>query len=320
MKNIFAALSLALALASLSGCAALSALLPPVQKPPTEAKGEAPKSEGQKVETEDGKYYLDDGPPEVSPEELANIPDARPKPETIIPATTRPYKVLGNRYDPFTSVRPYSKIGVASWYGRRYHGRATASGEIYDMFKMTAAHPLLPIPSYARVTRITNGKSVVVRINDRGPFLHGRLIDLSYAAASRLGIAKQGSADVLVEAILVDGVGRVDEADGVDEVDVPVVPEVVPAPPASVTEIPDNTPPETAPKGWYVQLGAFKVFNNAENALWDFSAEWNDTPAIINRRDDFHVLLVGPYPDKSTAADIRDDLCAGGRCGHVVQP
>ena len=319
MKNIFAALSLAVALVSLSGCAVLPALLPPVQKSPAEtkggvqeSKGRVVESKGQKVETEDGKYYLDDGPPEaseMSPEELANIPDARPKPETIIPATTRPYEVLGNRYEPFTSVRPYNKIGVASWYGRRYHGRATSSGEIYDMFKMTAAHPLLPIPSYVRVTRITNGKSVVVRINDRGPFLHGRLIDLSYAAASRLGFVKQGSADVLVEAILVDGV------DGA------VVPEAVPTtPPASVTEIPDNTPPETVAKGWYVQLGAFKNFNNAENALWDFSAEWRDTPAIINRRDDLHVLLVGPYPNKSAAADMRDDLCAGGRCGHVMQP
>ena len=308
MKNIFAILYLTLALA-LSGCAAL---LPPVQKPTSTTEDGGVQEPGAPVESEDGKYYLDDGPPDVSPEQFANIPDARPKAESIIPATTRPYEVLGNRYEPFTSPRPYSKIGTASWYGRRYHGRATSSGEIYDMFKMTAAHPLLPIPSYARVTRISNGKSVVVRINDRGPFLHGRIIDLSYAAASKLGIIKQGSADVLVESILTEGTIFPESVE-------PEAPEA--PPPASVTELPEapDASPGTA-EGWYVQLGAYKIFKNAENELWNFAAEWRDTPAIIHRRDDLNVLLVGPYPDKSAATNMRDDLCASGRCGHVVQP
>jgi rare lipoprotein A len=101
-----------------------------------------------------------------------------------------------------TSRAPYRAVGIASWYGRRYHGQKTASGEIYDMFAMTAAHPILPIPSYARVTAARSGRSVVVRINDRGPFVNDRLIDLSYVAAHRLGLIETGTGEVQVEVIL----------------------------------------------------------------------------------------------------------------------
>jgi rare lipoprotein A len=149
-----------------------------------------------------GGYYLDDGPPEVTPAQLDAIPDAQPRVEPIKASTTRPYTALGRRFVPMTSLQPYSATGVASWYGKRYHGRPTASGEPYDMFSMSAAHPLLPIPSYARVTRLDTNRSVVVRINDRGPFLADRLIDLSYAAAYKLGIVSSGQGRVRVEAIL----------------------------------------------------------------------------------------------------------------------
>src|SRR4029450_1685465 len=101
-----------------------------------------------------------------------------------------------------TSLKAYRERGIASWYGRKFHGQKTSIGETYDMFAMTAAHPTLPLPSYARVTNVANGKSVVVRVNDRGPFLHDRLIDLSYAAAYRLGVAQKGTALVEVEAII----------------------------------------------------------------------------------------------------------------------
>jgi len=149
-----------------------------------------------------GGYYLDDGPPEVTPAELEAIPDAMPRLEPIKASTTRPYTALGRRFVPMTSLQPYSATGVASWYGKRYHGQPTASGEPYDMFSMSAAHPLLPIPSYVRVTRLDTDRSVVVRINDRGPFLADRLIDLSYAAAYKLGIVASGQGRVRVEAIL----------------------------------------------------------------------------------------------------------------------
>src|SRR5690606_12457499 len=112
------------------------------------------------------------------------------------------YKVMGKTFVPMTEMAPYKARGVATWYGTRYHGRKTAIGETYDMLQMTAAHPTLPLPSYVRVTNVENGKSVVVRVNDRGPFLHGRLIDLSYAAARRLDFVNKGSAQVEVELLL----------------------------------------------------------------------------------------------------------------------
>ncbi len=110
-----------------------------------------------------------------------------------------PYSVLGKTYIPLISPGGYKERGIASWYGRKFHGKRTASGEIYDMYSMSAAHPVLPIPSYARVTNLANKKSVVVRINDRGPFVHDRIIDLSYTAADKLGIVNNGGAEVVVE-------------------------------------------------------------------------------------------------------------------------
>ena len=143
-----------------------------------------------------------DGPPEISRAALDAVPVAVPRSEPVMPWTTRPYEALGRRYEPMTSRAPYRAVGIASWYGRRYHGQKTASGEIYDMYAMTAAHPVLPIPSYARVTATRSGRSVVVRINDRGPFVNDRLIDLSYVAAYRLGLIETGTGEVQVEVIL----------------------------------------------------------------------------------------------------------------------
>ena len=147
-------------------------------------------------------YYKDDGPGENVPSNLDSIPEARPRPEPLSRSANRPYTVFGREYVPATSLRPYKERGIASWYGRKFHGEKTSIGETYDMYAMTAAHPTLPLPSYARVTSVATGKSVVVRVNDRGPFLHGRVIDLSYAAAYRIGIAQKGSGEVEVEAII----------------------------------------------------------------------------------------------------------------------
>jgi rare lipoprotein A len=112
---------------------------------------------------------------------------------------------MGRKYVPLTRVGIYKQRGTASWYGKRFHGSPTSSGERYDMYKMSAAHPILPIPSYARVTNLANGRSVVVRVNDRGPFHAGRAIDLSYAAAYRLGYVGHGSAQVEIEQIVPGG-------------------------------------------------------------------------------------------------------------------
>ncbi len=148
------------------------------------------------------KYYKDDGPGDNAPANLDALPDAVPRAEPLHRFANRPYTVFGREYVPATSLRPYRERGIASWYGRKFHGEKTSMGETYDMYAMTAAHPTLPLPSYARVTNVATGASVVVRVNDRGPFLHDRVIDLSFAAASKLGIAQKGSGEVEVEAII----------------------------------------------------------------------------------------------------------------------
>jgi rare lipoprotein A len=135
-----------------------------------------------------GGYYQNDGPPDRPPAEQPEATDAVPRVEALNPRANRPYTALGRRYTPLTSDVPFRQRGTASWYGKQFHGNRTAIGEIFDMFAMTAAHPTLPLPSYARVTNPRNGRSVIVRVNDRGPFKDNRVIDLSYGAASRLGL------------------------------------------------------------------------------------------------------------------------------------
>jgi rare lipoprotein A len=156
-----------------------------------------------------GAYYKDDGPGLNPPPRLDLVPDAVFKPEPLAKIGNRRYSVFGATYMPLPGEASYSQRGVASWYGRKFHGHRTASGERYDMYKMTAAHPTLPIPSYVRVTNLDTGKHVTVRVNDRGPFLGGRLIDVSYTAALKLGILQKGSQHVQVDRILASGSGRV---------------------------------------------------------------------------------------------------------------
>lgn len=132
--------------------------------------------------------------------DVSRIPDAVPMPHNG-PFKNNPYTVLGKTYYPLNNASAYSVTGTASWYGTKFHGQATANGEQYDLYGMTAAHKTLPLPSYVRVTNLDNGKSVIVRVNDRGPFYSDRVIDLSFAAAKKLGYAETGTAHVKVEGI-----------------------------------------------------------------------------------------------------------------------
>ncbi|PLC48863.1 septal ring lytic transglycosylase RlpA family lipoprotein [Pollutimonas subterranea] len=166
-----------------------------------------PKKTGTKGSTtRGGGYYMDDGPGSNIPPGIENIPDAVPQIEVHAPANFRPYVVFGKKYVPVSDEKPFREEGTASWYGRKFHGKKTANGEVYDMYAMSAAHPTLPIPSYARVTHANTGKSVVVRVNDRGPFHSKRIIDVSYVAASKLGLIGPGSGQVIVEAITNDDI------------------------------------------------------------------------------------------------------------------
>ncbi len=147
-----------------------------------------------------------DGPGANPPPNLAQVPDAVPRAEPIrAGGPNKPYEVFGRAYVPLTGDRVFSERGLASWYGRKFHGRPTSSGEPYDMYAMTAAHKTMPIPSYARVRNPANGREVVVRINDRGPFHGSRVIDLSYTAALKLGVLN-AVAPVEVERITLDDI------------------------------------------------------------------------------------------------------------------
>ncbi len=155
-----------------------------------------------------GGYYLDDGPGDAPPPHLEAVPDAEPKIEPYAARGNKPYVVFGKTYVPLTDNQPLKQRGTGSWYGKKFHGQKTSSGERYDMYKMTAAHPTLPIPSYARVTNLRTGAQVIVRVNDRGPFHSKRIIDLSYTAALKLGYIANGSAELEVERILPDEIAR----------------------------------------------------------------------------------------------------------------
>lgn len=239
-----------------------------------------------------GGYYLDDGPGDNPPSNLAALPDATPRHEPLRKANMRPYVALGKSYTPMTTLESYKERGIASWYGRRYHGQKTASGEIYDMYAMTAAHPILPLPSYVRVTNIKNGKFVVVRVNDRGPFHSDRLIDLSYTAAYKLGVLGGGSAQVEVESILP---GREPAT------------QIAATPPAAANvsaTVADNA------SGIYLQLGAFSVYDNADNFLTRMRAELSavaDTLGI-SAKDGLFRVHAGPYADQTLAQQAADKI------------
>jgi rare lipoprotein A len=205
--------------------------------------------------TRSGGYFEDDGPETSPPANVANIPDAVPRTEPLSVTGNNPYTVYGVTYSPLTDSRGYRERGVASWYGKKFHSKRTSSGEPYDMYAMTAAHKTLPLPSYARVRNLQNGRSVVVRVNDRGPFLHNRLIDLSYAAAARLGILGTGTGVVEVEAVTPD-----EPATQVAQIK--TYPLQVIAPAVAAEELPSSSPTKAVPK-LYLQVGAFTQWDNA---------------------------------------------------------
>lgn len=155
-----------------------------------------------------GGYYQDDGPGDAPPDNLADVPDADVRNDPLLPRSNRPYVVFGKTYTPITDNEPFTQVGMGTWYGKKFHGQRTSSGEIYDMYKMTAAHPTLPIPSYARVSNMVSGATVIVRINDRGPFHAKRAIDVSYTAALKLGLLGKGSHELKIERILPEEIDR----------------------------------------------------------------------------------------------------------------
>ena len=244
----------------LAGCASA----PPADEPAPAKPPPEPQSKGG--------YYKDDGPEEKPPANLAEVPDAQPRSEPLHRWANRPYRVFGTDYVPLAELRPFRQRGLASWYGKRFHGNKTASGEPYDMYAMTAAHPTLPIPSYVRVTHLGNKRSVVVRVNDRGPFHPGRIIDLSYAAAFKLGFIQAGSAQVEVESIVP---GQSQEAAAV-----------------------------------YVQVGAFNSRENAESLRGRVARElaWLQETVQVLVAGNLWRLHVGPYRSQEDARSVAERI------------
>lgn len=272
-----------------------------------------------------GAFYKDDGPGDNAPQDMAAIPDAEPQAEPLNAFANRPYNALGQDYVPMQQIQPYSKRGIASWYGRRFNGKRTSSGEPYDMYAMTGAHPTLPIPSYVRVTNVANDRTVVVRINDRGPFHSSRLIDLSYTAAWKLGYVDRGSAEVIVEAIVPDEmdmvVARLEKrpvkrkpAEAVASAALPVtqpraeVSASIDAP--SKPQVEESASAVATNHGVYLQLGAFASLANADH-FRDYvlgELKWLTYKLSSQFGGDKYRLHLGPFQSQEEARSVAERI------------
>ena len=317
----------------------------PDQRKPTTS---APASKINKSSTPDlpkansgrGGYYKDDGPGDNPPEDLESTVDPIPVVEAFSRSGNKPYVVFGKTYTPITdTTTPLKQRGIASWYGKKFHGQKTSSGELYDMYKITAAHPTLPIPSYARVTNVDNGKQIIVRINDRGPFHSTRIIDLSYTAALKLGYLGKGSSVMEVERLLPADIEKMAEnRQNQPATEVPTrVSSITPEPKSSlmsldelialqeskpVEQIATNVPATAQVLGFYIQFGAYAIRANAEATMARFKTR------LENRLPDFDIvqqgslyrLISGPFASRTEASTaIAQNGDFGGAKPQVVQ-
>ncbi|MCG7599101.1 septal ring lytic transglycosylase RlpA family protein [Halomonas sp. McH1-25] len=288
-----------------------------------------------------GRYAMDrDAYPDLPPD-VSNVPDAVPRVEPLARSGNRPsYEVWGKTYHVLPSADGYEKRGRASWYGEKFHGYATASGEIYDMYKMSAAHRSLPLPTYARVTNVDNDRSVIVKVNDRGPFHDDRLIDLSYAAAARLDILRNGTGHVRVEAIdPVAWQAAHQQRQPAPSSSAPALAQAAPAkagspsggsrtgtggavgssPPASVaasgsaqavdaaSQSAVDTPAAASGRQIYLQVAALGSAANAQ-ALRDRLQNELDSPVRVDSDERLHRVQVGPVRDSQELEALRSEL------------
>jgi rare lipoprotein A len=275
-----------------------------------------------------GGYYLDDGPGDAPPPDLDRVPDAEVRAEPYSRYANRPYVVFGKRYTPMLSEQPFRQRGMSSWYGKKFHGQKTSSGEIYDMYKMTAAHPTLPIPSYARITSVASGKQVVVRINDRGPFHSSRIVDVSYTAAVKLGLLKSGSQEVHLERLLPEAGTRLatqrrsaepDESDqprqgvlqAAAEVNELIVENRAEIKALKLHPEGDASTPAAAPAaGFYVQMGAFSRAEKAAEIRARVAGNgWARVIEVVSAGT-LHRVLSGPFGSRDEALQALRDVPA----------
>ncbi|MDQ6956827.1 MAG: septal ring lytic transglycosylase RlpA family protein [Mariprofundaceae bacterium] len=227
--------------------------------------------------------------------------------------TGKPYKVMGQWYYPLASANGYDKTGVASWYGKKFHGRKTANGERYDMHAMSAAHKTLPLPSMVRVTNLDNGRSVVVRVNDRGPFVKSRIIDLSYAAARSLGYDQKGTAHVRVQTL---------DGNVVSNAPSPAISKALKTRAPSVSNISNQITkryPTSSPDGSiYVQLGAFSAHSNADQLRQELVSSFPSIRIHHVSRPDFYRVRIGPFSEVSETENIILSLQKQGYHNTIV--
>ncbi len=280
-------------LAALGSSLLLGACALPFSPPDPAVQQAAPKTPEKipvsRLLRKPGGFYTDDSPDGSMKIDIDQIAEPLPRTEDLNPIANQPYSVFGREYVPLTSVQAYKRQGTASWYGRKFHGQKTTSGEVYDMFALSAAHPTLPIPSFARVTNLGNGRSVLVRVNDRGPFHSGRMMDVSYAAAFKLGFAEEAIANIEVESIVTAAA----PAQATE-------PSPLVAPPP---EAPPVTPIAAEPTGLFLQLGAFANPANAENfsARLKRELDWLAHPLAVYGRSGLYRLYLGPFKDRAEA-------------------
>lgn len=281
----------------------------PASPPPAAAVPTPSATESASAAKKPGGYYLDDGPADNIPEGLIDTPDAEPKIEPYAKGPSKPYTVFEQTYVPITDNRPFVQRGKGSWYGKKFHGQRTASGEIYDMFKMTAAHPTLPLPSYARVTNLRNGKQVVVRINDRGPFHPERIIDLSYTAALKLGYVQSGSTELEVERLLPEEIARLQADKRTREA---VTKSALPTPDDPIARLASGgTPPVAAEStGIFLQFGAYAQANNAHAMRERLLSGWpaDLPPPTVVQTGGLYRLHSGPFASREQAAAAAQQL------------
>jgi rare lipoprotein A len=278
-----------------------------------------------------GGYYKDDGPGENPPDDLHAVPDADPQVEPYSKWGNRPYVVFGQTYTPRTDAQPFKQRGIGSWYGKKFHGQKTSSGELYDMYKMTAAHPTLPIPSYVRVTNLVNNKQVILRVNDRGPFHSSRIIDLSYTAALKLGYLGKGSGELEVERLLPIHIAQIQkekqENAGRPAASAPDQAEPTSSENAALALLeptqqarPSPVKYETAASGFYLQLGSFVQAYNAEavrSRLLQAGAD-KFQPIEVVQSGALYRLYSGPYASQSAALEATQQVASTGSAKPLI--
>jgi rare lipoprotein A len=253
-----------------------------------------------------GGYLAGDGPGENPPANMDEIPDAVPKNEPLHRYANRPYVALAKTYVPLSAPGNFKQRGIASWYGKKFHDHRTSSGEKYDMYAMTAAHPILPIPSYARVTNVATNKSVIVRINDRGPFMHSRAIDLSYTAAHKLGLSNNGSSTVEIESIVADNYSpntyAITKAESVQSAPLDKVDEMTATRPSSARVASSGNA--------FLQLGAFSTLAAAEKFQSEMRSKLGNIGKqfVLFTQNNKIRVHVGPYANQVEARNSRESF------------